>query len=255
MRVNLADDPRVVRMSIDLGIPELHVVGALYSLWAWADSHSENGNALSVTKVWLDRYTSVTGFCDALEKVGWIAGDDMAIALPNFCEHNGKSAKTRAQTANRVASLRNGNANTVTTVTPTPLPEKRRIEKRKKENKKQEPGNISLGYQDLPENIATYAEKIDSLLESWVGSPREWRENNALQQSIFGRLGSLEDMQPDDWRTLRWFYLQAEKDPEIKVTHRRLSLVDDINSHLSRAKSAWTASGKPSLAKINKAKA
>lgn len=110
-------------------------------------------------------------------------------------------------------------------------------------------------YHGLPEQIAVYAEKIDSLSDSWARSPKEWRENNALQQSIFGRLGSLADVQADDWRTLRWFYLQAESDPELKVTHRRLNLVDDINSHISRARSAWTAAGKPSLAKIKKAAA
>lgn len=127
MRTNLDTDWRVIEMAGHLGIPELHVVGCLWKLWTWADQHTLDGNAIRVTSVTLDRFTGVTGFAEALRKVGWLEGRDNALSFPRFAEHNGQTAKNRAETNKRVA--RHRNANTVTNVTPKPLPEKRREEK------------------------------------------------------------------------------------------------------------------------------
>ena len=128
MRTNLDTDWRVIEMAGHLGIAELHVVGCLWKLWTWADQHTLDGNAIRVTSVTLDRFTGVTGFADALRKVGWLEGRDNALSFPRFAEHNGQTAKNRAETNKRVA--RHRNANTVTDVTQKPLPEKRREEKR-----------------------------------------------------------------------------------------------------------------------------
>ena len=127
MRTNLDTDWRVIEMAGHLGIPELHVVGCLWKLWTWADQHTLDGNAIRVTSVTLDRFTGVTGFAEALRKVGWLEGRDNALSFPRFAEHNGQTAKNRAETNKRVAKHRN--ANTVTSVTQKPLPEKRREEK------------------------------------------------------------------------------------------------------------------------------
>jgi hypothetical protein len=127
MRVNLDTDPAVIGIASRLKIPELHVVGLLWKVWAWADQHTADGNAVSVTNVTLDRFTGVTGFANALRKVGWLAGKDNALTFPNFDRHNGASAKLRGKTAKRVANFRN--AKSVTNVTHLPLPDKRREEK------------------------------------------------------------------------------------------------------------------------------
>jgi hypothetical protein len=132
MRTNLDTDWRVIEMAGHLGIPELHVVGCLWKLWTWADQHTLDGNAIRVTSVTLDRFTGVTGFAEALRKVGWLDGRDNALSFPRFAEHNGHTAKNRAETNKRVAKHRNANA--VTGVTQKPLPEKRREEKRREED-------------------------------------------------------------------------------------------------------------------------
>ena len=123
MRSNIDHDWRVVRMAELLGLPELHVVGCLWKVWSWADQNSEDGNALCVTDVTLERYTGVTGFAHAMRQVGWLQGENGALTLPNFTEHNGQTAKKRAKTQLRVAKHRN--ARSVTKA----LPEKRREEK------------------------------------------------------------------------------------------------------------------------------
>lgn len=142
MRTNLDTDWRVIEMSSHLGIAELHVVGCLWKLWTWADQHTLDGNAIRVTSVTLDRFTGVTGFSEALRKVGWLEGRDNALSFPRFAEHNGQTAKNRAETNKRVARHRNANA--VTDVTQKPLPEKRREEKSIREREKGENQNINL---------------------------------------------------------------------------------------------------------------
>jgi hypothetical protein len=127
MRTNLDTDPRVIDIATRLGITELQVVGMLWKVWSWADAHTLDGNAIRVTDVTLDRFTLVTGFADALRKVGWLEGRDGLLSFPRFAEHNGQTAKNRAETKERVAKHRN--AKTVTDVTQKPLPEKRREEK------------------------------------------------------------------------------------------------------------------------------
>jgi hypothetical protein len=133
MRTNLDSDPRVLELAHLLGREELHVIGMLWKVWAWADSHTLDGNAIRVTCVTLDRFAACSGFADALRKVGWLDGRDNAITFPRFAEHNGQTAKKRAETKERVAKHRN--AKRVTDVTLGALPEKRREEKRRLNNK------------------------------------------------------------------------------------------------------------------------
>lgn len=107
MRNNLDTNPRVIAMASMLDVPELHVIGMLWKVWAWADQHSVDGNAIYVTDVTLDRFVSVTGFAKAMRCVGWLEGENNKLSFPKFCEHNGQTAKKRAETNVRVAKHRN----------------------------------------------------------------------------------------------------------------------------------------------------
>jgi len=140
MRTNIDTDWRVIQISAELNLPELHVVGCLWKLWTWADQHTVDGNAIRVTDVTLDRFTSVTGFANAMRSVGWLCGENGSLCFPNFSEHNGSTAKKRAETKERVAKHRN--AKGVTDVTLNVLPEKRREEKRREEDIKKKPAPL-----------------------------------------------------------------------------------------------------------------
>ena len=109
-------------------------VGKLLRLWRWFDQHTTDGNAHNVTSALLDRIIGVTGFCSAVEKVGWLVINPDGICLPGFEKHNGSTAKSRSLTARRVANYKDkskGNAEVTQKVTTTALPreEKRREEK------------------------------------------------------------------------------------------------------------------------------
>ena len=125
------DKPEVWQIASELQIDPDAVVGKLLRVWAWFDSHTEEGNAPSVTKTLLDRNVAVAGFCDAMVSAGWMQDDGETITLPNFHAHNGKTAKNRALTAKRVAKSKResndkGNGDGVTRA--LPREEKRREE-------------------------------------------------------------------------------------------------------------------------------
>ena len=127
MRTNLDTHPKVIELASILETPEIHIVGALWKVWSWADSHSIDGNAINVTCVTLDRFTGINGFAVALRNVGWLEGRDAALTFPRFAEHNGQTAKKRAETAERVRKHRANKSATDCNI--KVLPEKRREEK------------------------------------------------------------------------------------------------------------------------------
>lgn len=110
MRSNLWDDPRVARLVDLTDSSEAAVIGGLYWLWATADQHTADGFMPGLSCRQIDRKTGVQGLGQALVDIGWIEADDDGISIVNFEDHNGASAKKRAQTAKRVATHRSGNA-------------------------------------------------------------------------------------------------------------------------------------------------
>lgn len=106
MRVNLTSDPQVIKVSRLLECSEFKVVGLLHWLWSWADTHTEDGRAVGIDCVWINRQTGTEGFCEALVSVGWLVMHEDGIEIPNFSTHNGSSAKSRANGAKRAASFK-----------------------------------------------------------------------------------------------------------------------------------------------------
>ena len=142
MRTNLWDDPRVSGLCDATGAKEATVVGALYWLWSAADAHSEDGHMQGLTLATIDRKTALKGFGAALLVIDWISESEGGIDIARFDEHNGASAKKRAQTARRVAKNKSGNAELTLEALANeeecvsdalPREEKRREEKRREE--------------------------------------------------------------------------------------------------------------------------
>ncbi len=118
VRTNLWDDTRVNQLVELTDTQEATVIGGLYWIWATADEHSEDGTLPGMSLSGIDRKTGIKGFANAMVTVGWISANDDGVTIIRFDEHNGASAKSRAQTAKRVATHKaNGK------VTQGPLPE------------------------------------------------------------------------------------------------------------------------------------
>lgn len=114
MRVDLPDEPEVIRMAGILNIEIDSVVGKLLRVWGWFDTHTADGNAPGVTEAFLDRFAGAPGFAKAMRSVGWLDGPADGVAMPHFERYTGSSAKKRVQTNRRVAKFRGCNAPSVT---------------------------------------------------------------------------------------------------------------------------------------------
>ena len=118
VRTNLWDDTRVNQLIELTDTQEATVIGGLYWLWATADEHSEDGILPGMSLSGIDRKTGIKGFGNAMVTVGWISANGDGVTILRFDEHNGASAKSRAQTAKRVSSHK---ANAKVTHSPLPV--------------------------------------------------------------------------------------------------------------------------------------
>jgi 5-methylcytosine-specific restriction endonuclease McrA len=114
------DKPEVFAMSVALGLDPDAIVGKLLRVWSWFDTHTESGNAKSVTHSFLDRIAGAAGFAVAMQNVSWLLLSDDGVSLPSFDKHTGQTAKARAETARRVSQHR-ASHKPVRGVVPRPL--------------------------------------------------------------------------------------------------------------------------------------
>lgn len=136
MEANTPDKPEVFEIAAQLGITTAEAFGRLFLVWRFFDQHTEDGNGVNVSTPYLDHIAGVTGFASAMKGVHWLEGeeaDGYGLKLPNFDRHNGKTAKSRALTAKRVATHKQRSGNAPLTQSALPREEKRREEVKTKE--------------------------------------------------------------------------------------------------------------------------
>lgn len=141
VRTNLHEDPRVITIAGDLRRGIAEVVGLLVRFWSYADQHSTDGTIARVSPATVDAIVGCEGFAEALAKVGWITADDEGVTLPRYSEHNGQTAKSRAQNARAVTRHRQRKAETGDGPAVTRGEERRGEKKRKTRRDAAEGGN------------------------------------------------------------------------------------------------------------------
>ena len=109
----LTQKREVLLLSAELGINVYEIAGRLMRFWEWLDDNvttrevDDDGNARvtlgALPLALVNSVSGVTGFGEALASVGWLKVDGRDLIIVNFSRHNGETAKTRAQTAVRVA--------------------------------------------------------------------------------------------------------------------------------------------------------
>lgn len=107
--------PELMRAARILGVDRDLVLGKVARLWAWFDINSVDGHVDGVVSTDVDDVVGMDGFCNVMERVGWLDFDDEAewVALPNFDRHNGETAKKRALKNKRQAKWRKNKAENV----------------------------------------------------------------------------------------------------------------------------------------------
>jgi hypothetical protein len=106
VRTNLPHDPRVIWIAESMKLSRAHVVGLLVELWAYADQHSVDGFLRRMNPDGLDAVIGMPGFMRMLQEIDWAKVDSTGVTLNRYNEHNGQTAKGRAQNAVRVTAHR-----------------------------------------------------------------------------------------------------------------------------------------------------
>ena len=100
------DKPELRKAAKRCGVSRSDAFMAFFELWAYFDTHCEDGFIPGVSAADVDEIAGLEGFADAMVAVGWIIIDPMGLTVSNWDRHNGKSAKARAQTMRRVQAHR-----------------------------------------------------------------------------------------------------------------------------------------------------
>lgn len=170
------DKPEIFEIAEILGIDPDAVVGKLIRVWSWVDSNSENGHVSSVTNVLVDRMTMSQGFADAMKSVGWLDEKN----IPNFSRHLGKSAKKRANDAERKRKSRTSSEEChKESVTEVGL-DKSRVDK--KENKAESKIPSCMHSEIVALYNQTFPELTQVMVALWNG-PRKTRLNTIWKSS------------------------------------------------------------------------
>ena len=106
------EDPRVLLIADLAKLSRFYVVGALYSLWVWADRNSVDGSDMMLTEAQIDRMVEKKGFAQAMRRAGWLSGEDYRLSFPGFIRKNGGTQKARLHDAKRKAAERSAGRET-----------------------------------------------------------------------------------------------------------------------------------------------
>lgn len=102
MRCELQTHPKIVRILSATKSDKFRAIGGLHAVWSVFDAHSVDGVLFGYTPDTLDHVIGWDGFAKAMIAVGWLLYDGAeTLSLPEFDEHNGKSAKRRAEDQKR----------------------------------------------------------------------------------------------------------------------------------------------------------
>lgn len=207
MRADLHTHPKVVRIASALDADRLRVVGALHATWCLFDAHSVDGELDGYTTKTLNDMIGFDGFAQALIAVGWLDESASSLCMPRFSEHNGQSAKRRAQEADRKRNARKVSA--IDADKKRTREEKRR-EDIKREREEREP--------DVEQNGKTPGQNYSAPFGKFSITP-EWRPGPDFvkQAALWGiQLGSEPGYSSEELQQFRDFW-----EPEGKVKHHQ----------------------------------
>ncbi len=213
MRRSLLTDPRVVRISSALNADRFRTIGGLFSAWCLFDEHTSDGHLHGYTAKIFDEIVGINGLASAMESVGWVEITDEFIKATAFTEHNGQSAKRRAQESVRKMSARNAD---------TTRTKMRTREEKRREEIHTHTHNASENKSIVPEELQECWERWCLYRESQDGRPPDPIRSDAMLMDL-SRRGSD----------------KAAKDIEFSILKGARSILDSDNDfQTSRSKSS-----------------
>ena len=253
MRSNLWDDPRISRLCDLTGRREAEVIGGLYWLWTMADEQTEDGKLPGLSISTIDRKTGVKGLGAALVKIGWVSENEEGVELVRFDEHNGQSAKRRAQVAKNVdlhrakTKARNQNVITGDYTSDTEqlhhdYPDKIREDKIRLDTPLLVPtgdGEGEAGAEIFPAATPPALSRLRALFRIRpesnldISTRKAWEKNKKSAAALT----------ESEWSVLEWAYRQKEGDAA-KYRRRDLAtLLNNLTTEVTRAREWSRAAG------------
>lgn len=174
MRHDLADDPAVIGIACATKLDEFSVIGRLHKVWSWADRHTVDGNAPSVTVFWLNEFVRCDGFAQAMIKEKWLAetkGGEGGLQIPKFDEYISESSKRRGLTSRRARKFRSkSNAPSVTEIKNSNAPSVTKSAPREEKRREEKKGGTSVPPRRAAAEKITPAEFVQAWNEMAGGS-------------------------------------------------------------------------------------
>lgn len=217
MRNNLQSHPKVVRMSSALKADRLRIIGGLHAVWCLFDEHSTDGTLSGYDADSIDSLIGFEGFSRALSAVKWLEIHADFVALPEFDEHNGQSAKRRAMETKRKRAER---LQDVRTVSASHADKKRTREEEIREEKKEE--------RDIALRAAKQCPKDFCLTDELAA----WAASKAPSADPVAELDSFKDYTfpraIKDWDgAFRNWMRKAHKDAQKAASGRQMSFAEE----------------------------
>ena len=165
MRIDLQTHPKVFRMVSALQADRLRIIGGLHVAWSIFDTHSSDGVLVGYTVDAMDAVVGWPGFTQAMIDVEWASvNNGGSLVMPRFDEHNGASAKRRANDSERKRNERKSPVRNLSASDADSLrtrEEKRREEKKEQDQKQGAGAPTKSGKFDpltaKPENVSVKA--------------------------------------------------------------------------------------------------
>jgi hypothetical protein len=157
MRIELQTHPKVFRMVSALNADRLRIIGGLHVAWSIFDVHCDDGVLVGYTIDAMDAVVGWPGFTQAMIDVEWASVDSHgSLVMPRFDEHNGKSAKRRANDSERKRNARDA------VMSASDADKNRTREEKRREEKK---------HQD--QKLSAQAPSVDVFSKFWALYPKK----------------------------------------------------------------------------------
>lgn len=180
----------VMQIAARLHIAPAHAAGTLMQLMEWLDenvsSFDSDGNAFvtlgPLQSSALDVTLGVSGFIEAMAEVGWAKLENDRLIFVHAERHNGKTAKARALTKNRVEKNRNN------FVTLSPL--QKRYQRREEKSNIIQTGNAAdAAVIPFPPELDT--PEFRAAWSDWLAYRRERKLTTYKPKSLSGQFSTL----------------------------------------------------------------
>ena len=169
MRKSLVTDGRIVRMMSALQADRFRTIGGLLSAWCLLDEQTEDGGLDGYTRDAFDEFVGFPGLASAMISVGWLTETSQGLMAPNFTEHNGATAKRRAQDSVRKMSARQADK--------CPVDSGRKPEQEKRREEK------SIKQTNNGKSDVIFAFDSEAFRETWD----KWRRHRIEKQRPLGQ--------------------------------------------------------------------